>query len=258
MSSNKLFDQIYSRLELLDTPELLSIWTENNRARWSDQAFATTEAILNKRGVVLPAQKQPGYEQPPGEGPSDHVRDVLVSTVGWAPLGIFIIWTLVLAPAGEIGLIDTPMSIRPFHDFKYFSGVTESGTFLRLWHALIYIKFGIACYGVYAALTLVRRQHKGITRAKLYLLQVAAWVACTLLLLNLYPYAEILWIDSASVMDVAPNWELAFRGYMIRPGWELFGSTLNRFASVLGCAVLWYVYFSRSRWLAEKYREGKL
>lgn len=41
------------------TRELLDLWRENDRAEWSDKAFAVVEAILRARGETPPLQRQP-------------------------------------------------------------------------------------------------------------------------------------------------------------------------------------------------------
>jgi len=62
MSNEELRRQIRSNLNLKETDELLDIWTINNRASWSDQAFEAIEDILKERGVEIPEQNDPVYK----------------------------------------------------------------------------------------------------------------------------------------------------------------------------------------------------
>ena len=55
--------QIYSRMNEKDTNELLEIWQSNYRYEWSDEAFDVVNGILKERGVEVPEQDNPVYEQ---------------------------------------------------------------------------------------------------------------------------------------------------------------------------------------------------
>lgn len=61
--SNSLREQIYNRMNLKETDELLEIWQSNHRFEWSDEAFGVVNEILKERGVEIPAQNEPIYEQ---------------------------------------------------------------------------------------------------------------------------------------------------------------------------------------------------
>ncbi|WKZ47400.1 MAG: hypothetical protein QY306_16430 [Anaerolineales bacterium] len=56
--NKSLFEQIYANLDLKETDELLEIWRTNNRAEWSDDAFAAIKKILASRSVDIPEQKE--------------------------------------------------------------------------------------------------------------------------------------------------------------------------------------------------------
>ena len=60
--SSDLRKQIYSELELKESDDLLTIWQDNDRTQWSDEAFGVIQAILKARGVALPQQGEPVYE----------------------------------------------------------------------------------------------------------------------------------------------------------------------------------------------------
>ncbi len=60
--SNNLHKQIYHRMNLKETEELLKIWQSNDRFEWSDEAFDVINEILKERGAEIPEQGQPVYE----------------------------------------------------------------------------------------------------------------------------------------------------------------------------------------------------
>ncbi len=60
--NDSLREQIYSRMSLKETDELLEIWQVNDRAEWSDTAFQVIEEILKHRGIEIPQQGQPTFE----------------------------------------------------------------------------------------------------------------------------------------------------------------------------------------------------
>jgi hypothetical protein len=51
-------DPVYLNMNARSTRELLDLWRENDRAEWSDSAFAAIEAILRARGETPPLQRQ--------------------------------------------------------------------------------------------------------------------------------------------------------------------------------------------------------
>lgn len=61
--SNELHKQVYNNLNLKETDDLLEIWQANNRAEWSDTAFEVIKEVLTKRGLDIPEQDEPVYEQ---------------------------------------------------------------------------------------------------------------------------------------------------------------------------------------------------
>lgn len=52
-------DPVHLNMNARSTRELLDLWRENDRAEWSDKAFAVVEAILRARGETPPLQRQP-------------------------------------------------------------------------------------------------------------------------------------------------------------------------------------------------------
>ena len=59
--------QIKNSLRQKSTEELISIWTENKRHEWPDEAFIVIKQMLMERGVKVPRQE-------PFEGPTDRVN----------------------------------------------------------------------------------------------------------------------------------------------------------------------------------------
>ncbi|MCX7000578.1 MAG: hypothetical protein NT106_09845, partial [Candidatus Sumerlaeota bacterium] len=53
----KLVEQIRQKMEEKSTRELLEIWKENDREKWSNEAFEAIHEVLLVRGESLPAQK---------------------------------------------------------------------------------------------------------------------------------------------------------------------------------------------------------
>jgi hypothetical protein len=60
--NSSLRSQIYSRMNLKETDELISIWQANNRTEWSEEAFEIIKEILIERGEQVPEQNEPIYK----------------------------------------------------------------------------------------------------------------------------------------------------------------------------------------------------
>ena len=60
--TESIHDQIFRNLDSKETEELINIWTTNNRAEWTDEAFEIIEEILTERKQELPTQDEPSYE----------------------------------------------------------------------------------------------------------------------------------------------------------------------------------------------------
>jgi hypothetical protein len=59
-------------MALKETTELLEIWQNNNRFEWSDEAFEVIKEILEERGVEVPDQNKPVYEQQEEKNEDDY------------------------------------------------------------------------------------------------------------------------------------------------------------------------------------------
>ena len=59
MDKQKLVSDIKKGLQDKSIDELLVIWKENKRTRWSDNAFEAVAQILKERSVELPEQETP-------------------------------------------------------------------------------------------------------------------------------------------------------------------------------------------------------
>jgi len=55
--NSDLAEQIKDNLSKKTTEELLSIWAENDRTEWSEEAFAAIHVLLTDRGAAIPSQK---------------------------------------------------------------------------------------------------------------------------------------------------------------------------------------------------------
>jgi hypothetical protein len=105
--------EIYERMNLLETNELLNIWIKNDRMEWSELAFEIIKEVLKKRSVALPAQNDPVYQSP--ERVPGKAKFVLLAAV-FAP-----ILTLLLMVVGTpmIGFLATaPTSVMIMSLFK--------------------------------------------------------------------------------------------------------------------------------------------
>jgi len=56
MDKQKLISDIKKGLQEKSTDELLVVWKENKRTRWSDDTFEAVAQILKERSVDLPEQ----------------------------------------------------------------------------------------------------------------------------------------------------------------------------------------------------------
>jgi len=60
--NSDLRQQIYGKMNIKETNELLEIWQANDRFEWSDEAFDVIEEIFQERAVDIPKQGEPIYE----------------------------------------------------------------------------------------------------------------------------------------------------------------------------------------------------
>ena len=65
MDKQKLVSDIKKGLQEKSTEELLVIWKENKRTRWSDDTFEAIARILKERSVDLTEQDPPVTFAPP-------------------------------------------------------------------------------------------------------------------------------------------------------------------------------------------------
>lgn len=61
--SQGLRAEIRNRMNLKETDELLEIWQNNHRFEWSDDAFDVIKEVLKERGVKVPEQNTPVYDE---------------------------------------------------------------------------------------------------------------------------------------------------------------------------------------------------
>jgi hypothetical protein len=77
MRDEAQYQQVYKRMRLRGTDELLNIWETNDRVEWSDLTFEVIKEILQKRSVEPPAQNDPVYIHPSPKNIPDKLKEVL-------------------------------------------------------------------------------------------------------------------------------------------------------------------------------------
>ncbi len=253
MNNEKMTEQIGERLAVKETPELCEIWVDNNRAQWSDQAFAAIELILRERGVALPVQREPHYQALHPEGDIAQSKNKIMSVGGWTLYGSFLVWVLLLAPLNELGHVMTPLTMSEEFFLSIWMGIHDIETFQRLVMGMVDVKFLLTCFGMITGVLLLIENQKAIVCAKGYLLSMTLWTALFIGLINVYPFAEIYWQNQNSVMGLQGNWESILSGYAVKPGWELLTFTSKKFWPVFICALVWFLFFQRSQWVKGRF-----
>jgi hypothetical protein len=71
------YQQVYERMNLRGTEELLVIWAKNDRVEWSDLTFEVIKSILHERSVAPTAQNDPVYAHPSPKGISYKLKEFL-------------------------------------------------------------------------------------------------------------------------------------------------------------------------------------
>jgi len=61
--SDTLRKEVFNRLNLKETDELIEIWKKNDRVEWSETAFELTKEILEQRLGKLPTQNEPIFKR---------------------------------------------------------------------------------------------------------------------------------------------------------------------------------------------------
>jgi len=94
--SDELRKQIYDRLVLMETGDLVEIWVANDRVVWSEIAFDVMREILEQRLDELPSQGEPvfKYAIPEKAGwPIESTRiEILAMRFAWLFFIIYILW----------------------------------------------------------------------------------------------------------------------------------------------------------------------
>jgi hypothetical protein len=75
MHDDAMFKQIYERMNLRETGELLAIWAKNDRVEWSAPTFEVIKEILQGRSVALPPQNEPVYVYQPQKKASGKLKE---------------------------------------------------------------------------------------------------------------------------------------------------------------------------------------
>jgi hypothetical protein len=77
MRDEAQYQQVYERMNLRGTDELLDIWATNDRVEWSDLTFEVIKEILQERSVEPPVQNDPVYIHPSPKNIPDKLKEVL-------------------------------------------------------------------------------------------------------------------------------------------------------------------------------------
>lgn len=101
-----ILDEIKEFLKEKPDHELISIWTSNNRMKWSNSAFEAIKQILQDRGVPIPAQN------PPLNFPGSEIKEKL-----WKRKSDNAIW---------VAIIIYSFAERPLEDYFGISGILST------------------------------------------------------------------------------------------------------------------------------------
>jgi len=134
MNSDTLSKQIYERMRDKSSEELLTIWKENDRGLWSDEAFKAIEEILSSRKMPLPAQGQIKKSIPQSQLLEECWEKPFLS---WAFYVIFLLWIVVFHPFFFVAGIFTLSIQSPLHP-DLGQSLTSIGQFQDI-HAYVFL-----------------------------------------------------------------------------------------------------------------------
>jgi hypothetical protein len=92
MSADSLKKAIENEMRLKTTEELLDIWTKNDRAEWTDEAFEVVYELLLEKLEDIPEQGKPNYKRVDTTSPD--IKKILTSTsflTGWGIFPFFLV-----------------------------------------------------------------------------------------------------------------------------------------------------------------------
>jgi len=95
MGNQKIISDIKKGLQEKATDELLLVWKENKRTRWSDDAFEAIRQILKERSVEPPEQDVPTTFAPE---PPEKIKDLKMPL--WLTAVCIIVPALIIAFLG--------------------------------------------------------------------------------------------------------------------------------------------------------------
>lgn len=254
MSSDNLFDQIYNRIGEKSTKKLLTIWEQNDRGLWSDQAFKVMEEILVKRGEHLPVQ---GQIKKSGSGNHSFLESWENPYISWAFYLLFLFWIVALHPFFLIGGHFTLSIQNPLHpdltqSLNSMIQSTDRNAYKFLLKIFSFLEIFLVCLGYYAGYLLVEKKLYALAWTRLYISLLFSWLICTFLVYNFYPFVEAILQTKASVIGLPLNWEILFKKKFSKRSSEYAWISLKIYMTPIVCTIVWFIYFSKSKWIAKR------
>jgi len=77
-------------------------------------------------------------------------------------------------------------------------------------------------------------------------------VICSFFIYKFYPFVEAIIDAKASVIDLPLNWEILFKEKISNRASEYAWSGLKFYLPPIVCTIVWFFYFSKSKWIAER------
>jgi|WetSurMetagenome_2_1015567.scaffolds.fasta_scaffold96914_4 hypothetical protein len=137
--------QIYERMNLLETAELLDIWIKNDKTEWSELTSEIIKEILQERSVELPAQNDPVSVHQSRKKIPGKVRVVFLAAV-FAPILAFIVMAVGLPMI--VYLTTAPTSVLIVFLFKgdkdIFLTIPAAGVLYAVYVAVFLFSKGCA------------------------------------------------------------------------------------------------------------------
>lgn len=253
--SDKFLRQIATRLGEKPTEELVEIYKGNDRGLWSDQAFTAIEEILLGRGVQLPDQGEKKQSEPKTQ---TFLGSNEIPYLHWAFYLLFLFWIAVLHPLFLIGKNFTLWIHNPLYPdlmlrWQQAYSLQDRSFYFGLWNGLSLLEIGILCFGIYVGYLLVEKKSIALFWTKNYLFSLLGWIVLSFFLFNFYPIIEEILFITGSVIDTSGNWGSFHFGRISKKILENIESSLEQFMIPFVCIIIWYIFFSKSQWIAKRY-----
>lgn len=254
MNSDTLSKQIYERMRDKSSEELLTIWKENDRGLWSDEAFKAIEEILSSRKVPLPAQGQIKKSIPQSQLLEECWEKPFLS---WAFYILFLLWIVVFHPfffvAGFFTLsIQSPLHPDLGQSLTSIGQIQDINPYVFLLKVFSLLELSLICLGYYAGYLLVEKKFNALTWTKRYISLLFSWLICSFFIYKFYPFAEAIIQAKASVIDLPLNWEILFKEKVSNRASDYAWISSKIYMPTIFCTIVWFIYFAKSKWIAER------